>query len=299
MIKKYFLRLFIINLSVCFFLVNSSAQEYYPLQIGNRWDYKRTFSEPGHPSVIDTFSVEVENDSVFNNGKTYYILNRYDLAEGKILRADSSYIIYYDENEFDEDTLFRFNAEVGDYWFVDFGITFIVDLMSIDAITFFEFQTTVYEFKLDGLIQSFVWLSYKFGPIQYYSPGEPPGTSSTSILLLGCKIDSIQYGNPVSVNPEPLSLNEYFLSQNYPNPFNPSTKIRFTIPVTLSEVEGSVVTLKIYDVLGNEIVTLVNEEKPSGEYDVQFNGTGLTSGVYFYQLKAGNYIETKKMVLLR
>ena len=94
MYKKYFLQFFMISLSFYFFLTDSSAQEYYPLQIGNRWDYKRTFSEPGYPPVIDTFSVEVADDSVFNNGDTYYILNHFDLAAGEILRVDSSYIIY-------------------------------------------------------------------------------------------------------------------------------------------------------------------------------------------------------------
>jgi len=59
------------------------------------------------------------------------------------------------------------------------------------------------------------------------------------------------------------------------------------------------VTLKVYDVLGNEVVTLVNEEKPAGEYEVEFDGSTLTSGVYFYQLKAGRFVETKKMTLLR
>jgi Secretion system C-terminal sorting domain len=93
--------------------------------------------------------------------------------------------------------------------------------------------------------------------------------------------------------------NTFTLEQNYPNPFNPSTKIKFTIPATLSEVEGSLVTLKIYDVLGDEVITLVNEEKPAGEYEVEFDGRNLTSGIYFYTLKAGSYVETKKMILLK
>jgi len=98
-----------------------------------------------------------------------------------------------------------------------------------------------------------------------------------------------------TINPQGFSL-----YQNYPNPFNPSTKIKFTIPsVTLSGAEGSLVTLKVYDVLGNEIATLVNEEKPVGEYEVEFDGKGLTSGVYFYQLKSENFIETKKMLLMK
>jgi len=94
-------------------------------------------------------------------------------------------------------------------------------------------------------------------------------------------------------NEKPHLPIEMSLSQNYPNPFNPTTTIRFTI----SDVRFT--TLKIYDVLGREVATLVNEEKPTGNYEVEFNGTGLPSGIYFYNLKAGDYMETRKMVLLR
>jgi hypothetical protein len=92
----------------------------------------------------------------------------------------------------------------------------------------------------------------------------------------------------------------YEVFQNYPNPFNPSTTIKYQIP------ELNFVTLKIYDVLGNEITALgneitalVNEEKSIGNYEVEFNATGLPSGIYFYQLKAGDFIQTKKMILLK
>ncbi|MBK9099684.1 MAG: T9SS type A sorting domain-containing protein [bacterium] len=86
---------------------------------------------------------------------------------------------------------------------------------------------------------------------------------------------------------------EFQLSQNYPNPFNPSTNIKYQLP------EFGFVTLKVYDILGREVATLVNEEKPAGEYEIEFDGTGLTNGIYFYQLKAGDFVETKKMVLIR
>ena len=95
----------------------------------------------------------------------------------------------------------------------------------------------------------------------------------------------------------------YYLYQNYPNPFNPSTKIKFTIPQSASPLHGAarggLVTLKVYDILGNEVATLVNEEKPAGEYEVEFNGSNLPSGIYFYKLQAGNLVETKKMILLK
>ena len=118
------------------------------------------------------------------------------------------------------------------------------------------------------------------------------------------------YSNEVEVD---LSLPQTFsLEQNYPNPFNPSTKIKFTIPnVTLSEAlptgrqdEGSRVVLNIYDVLGNEIATLVNENKPAGNYEVDFSvgrnsRPDIASSVYFYQLKVGSFIETRKMLMMK
>jgi len=85
----------------------------------------------------------------------------------------------------------------------------------------------------------------------------------------------------------------FSLEQNYPNPFNPNTKIRFTI----SDVRFTI--LKVYEVLGNEVATLVNEEKQAGSYEVEFNGTGLPSGIYFYQLKTSDLVNTRKMVLMK
>ncbi len=101
---------------------------------------------------------------------------------------------------------------------------------------------------------------------------------------------------------------EYRLEQNYPNPFNPGTKIKYTIPAStlnpFSKGEGTLVQLKVYDVLGKEVATLVNEEQTAGNYEVEFNVAhetirAIASGVYFYQLRAGDFIETKKMMLLK
>ena len=97
---------------------------------------------------------------------------------------------------------------------------------------------------------------------------------------------------PVYVD-EDIILNEFELSQNYPNPFNPSTKISFKI------AESGFTFLKVFDVLGNEVATIVSDEKPAGEYEVEFSGSELTSGIYFYQLKTEIFVETKKMLLLK
>jgi hypothetical protein len=81
--------------------------------------------------------------------------------------------------------------------------------------------------------------------------------------------------------------------QNYPNPFNPVTNIQYQI------AEKKLVTLKIYDVIGNEIAVLINEVKDAGTYNVEFNADRFSSGVYYYTLKAGSFTSTKKMILLK
>ena len=86
---------------------------------------------------------------------------------------------------------------------------------------------------------------------------------------------------------------EFSLSQNYPNPFNPATKITYQLP------KASHVTIKVYDIIGNEIKTIVNQQAAAGEYSVDFNAYKYGSGVYFYQMQAGNFIEIKKMILMK
>ena len=134
-------------------------------------------------------------------------------------------------------------------------------------------------------------------------PGEDLGRYLTKIY----RPDSSTSVSEYNIFPSSIELH-----QNYPNPFNPTTTIKFTIPsVTLRQAQSDIrVTLKVYDILGNEIATLVNEESATGgarEYEVEFDGIRLPSGVYFYQLKAGDpstgsgqvFVETKKMILLK
>ena len=119
-------------------------------------------------------------------------------------------------------------------------------------------------------------------------------------------------GDPALKLPKPLIANvenkpydipnSFSLEQNYPNPFNPSTKIKYSIPNVETLHATSLqkhVLLVVYDMLGREIATLVNENKLPGEYEVEFDGTGLPSGVYFYRLQSGNFVMTKKLMLLK
>lgn len=98
---------------------------------------------------------------------------------------------------------------------------------------------------------------------------------------------------PLSVTSNPSVITKYDLSQNYPNPFNPTTNIKFAIP------KSGHVSLKVFDIMGREMVSLINENLETGEYEVSLNGSNLNSGVYFYQLKAGNFVSTRRMMLIK
>jgi hypothetical protein len=90
---------------------------------------------------------------------------------------------------------------------------------------------------------------------------------------------------------------EFSLSQNYPNPFNPITTIKYSIPT--SSHREKVVSLKVYDVLGNEVATLVSENQPAGNYEVKFDAFNLSSGVYLYKLNVDSFVQTKKLILMK
>jgi photosystem II stability/assembly factor-like uncharacterized protein len=130
-------------------------------------------------------------------------------------------------------------------------------------------------------------------------------SDSTTVTITRNNIDSVNfYLMKLFIGINPISNNipdKYFLYQNYPNPFNPSTIIKFQIKEMSSPHApgGDLTTLKIYDILGKEVAILVNENLKAGEYEVTFNGSRLPSGIYFYKLIAGDFAETKKMVLIK
>ncbi|HEX2866629.1 MAG TPA: T9SS type A sorting domain-containing protein [Ignavibacteriales bacterium] len=132
----------------------------------------------------------------------------------------------------------------------------------------------------------------------YFTPSGSPanwyyltaGTDTVAIYLIRAYVSFTNVQSAVSKDLRPLS---YSLSQNFPNPFNPVTTIRYGIP------ESGFVTLKVYDMLGNEVASLVNKDQMPGEYTATFDGKNLSSGVYFYKLSQGNFTQTKKLLLMK
>jgi hypothetical protein len=117
-------------------------------------------------------------------------------------------------------------------------------------------------------------------------------SSSQNINLIGFWYTAEGFVTDIQEGQNPLPT-EYFLAQNYPNPFNPSTKITYSIQ------ERSNVSIKVFDLLGSEVEELVKGEIEAGTYDINFNASNLPSGIYFYRLQAGDFVQTRKMILLK
>jgi len=156
-----------------------------------------------------------------------------------------------------------------------------------------------------GFIQgSTYWVNNLYSDTSYQVLGSELANFSVSLPAYGSAIYTIATDEEsvvlppippiVSVDDELASQPEdYNLSQNYPNPFNPSTTIRYSIP------SPDLVRIKIYDILGREVQMLVNELQQAGTYEVQFDASGLASGIYLYRIESGNFLQTRKMILLK
>ncbi len=289
---------------------------FYPIAIGNKWVYdKVTVEQNPYPNYYHTIiTKEVLGDTIAPNGKQYYkvndatiwessVLERVDSLEGKVYR-------YYEDLSLPENEYLAYDllAEVGDtvnsfrpgFNTVMFTTMFAESTFNKWGMT--KPKKVFQEYTLHPPIFSLTQYIGLDSIYFYFDFGD------TWITLKGCIIDGVVYGDTtvVSVEDEENPLPSSFkLEQNYPNPFNPSTKIKFSIPSVIASgtKQSQIVTLKIYDVLGNEITTLVNEELPAGEYEVELNTSFInhqsSSGIYFYQLKSGSFVETKKMILLK
>ena len=121
-------------------------------------------------------------------------------------------------------------------------------------------------------------------------------SNSSFFTNVGTKIfvDDLSWGGTTDItNPSQQIPQEFNLEQNYPNPFNPTTSIQYAVS------SRQFVSLKVYDVLGNEVATLANEYREAGRYEVEFDASSLSSGIYFYRLQAGDFVQTRKMILMK
>jgi hypothetical protein len=317
---------------ICFLLIivqynelSQSVTDFLPLKIGNSWVYHCSAFNLTPPCFCSKYiKIKIVGTNVIN-GKIYYqsqittytepscygscnntgplpfdSLIRVDSLSGKVLRYSVGSGCVSTPNETLLDSL---KAHLRDtIWIycqspVQWN-TYVCGDTSIITIFGLSRQSRVY--GVDG---------FEGGWSRRYVKGIGVSNSSLSNLwcpnqtsLVGCVIDGIIYGDtslPVGIIQISSNLPEqYSLSQNYPNPFNPTTKIKFEIPSNVKS-ETSNVKIIIYDILGKEVATLVNDRLQPGTYEVEFDGSNYPSGVYFYKLITNSFNQTKRMVLIK
>jgi len=309
---------------------DTSISKYLPLQVGNVWVYNYYASGYGYCNGAG-YDKYIVTGTVQSNGKTYYVLQHSQIISYGSFVAGLPWVfnplrpVRIDSvlgNVYKDDTCGSSQESIADSLkarlhdsisvcntYCGHGKAVCSDTSAYNI--FGQYRPSksfgagtesvcgsVYV-KGIGVVQSGFWF---------------PGPCNCQTNLIGCVINGVLYGDttfPLGINKISSEVPKSFsLSQNYPNPFNPSTKIKFSIAPPLGlpspsrvfdlpggEAEG--VRLTIYDAIGREIATLLNEKLNPGTYEVEWDASNFSSGVYFYKLEAGDYIETKKMVLMK
>lgn len=286
------------------------SQDFYPLKVGNFWQYKVFFQGD---SLQGYYDLEISQDTVMRNGK-YYVLVNPSFSGGGFERIDDSLNLYrFDLHNADGDTntdellLDKLGAPVGDFWlgYRDSGprptyttkedfyyTTWFGTNVSVIQIAYYTYDSTS---GGPGFFTGRIHYSSKFGIIYVAVEG------GASYELRGARINGTVYGIITNVKDTKVERQLDFEVLNpYPNPFNPITVIEYNLPT------ASVVTLKVYNVLGQEVRMLQEGWTTPGRYKISFDARDLPSGIYIYRFAAQplegefeTFIETRKMVLAK
>lgn len=241
------------------------------------------------PSTAVNFSFPSNEWNFFTNpiyppldyitGGEFYDLNQFLIG----FQATAGYFSPFLLKRIDSDTTWQMNFYIIPQSYIPRDIKGMNEILFICGINGKIFKSTN---GGDNWFEQYTNITEHLNAIDFINDtiGYSVGNNGTILFTSNGGISSME---------EVLSLTGYYLYQNYPNPFNPATNIRFGI------AERGIVSLVVFDILGREITRLVDEEKPAGEYTVEFNAEGLTSGIYFYQLVTEQFTQTKKMLLIR
>jgi len=269
---------------------------WYPLSIGNKWQ----FSYYESISESSFITIEVMGDTTFNQ-KKYFILKSWNgLTYQRV--ENNNYVYEFSPNTNQEYIRYNFVSPDKSIWDLD-SISGQYGIYSTE-----QHYVPIYGDSLKSKIYNFAYIDTNstppdtsWGPMVdgtaiYISKGVGITVYEQGIAygkLQGAIINGKLFGTIITVNNDKKNVDNYRLTQNYPNPFNPTTTISYSLPKT------GFVRLKVYDLLGREVESLVNKEQVKGNYKIEFNAFTLSSGIYFYNLQSGNFSETKKMVIMR
>jgi hypothetical protein len=278
----------------CIMAAGTSAQSFYPLQLGNRWTYRYSYR------TDDTVSITVTADTLQADSRTYYTLT-YD--NGNLfgyVSADSETVRFQSLITYGDGWIFDLKAHVGDTLIME---PFQVSILThMDTLLLFGQTTVVRRYLVTyGLASEYVrQFSDLFGLVRLedYLGDPPPPWPSTSYELIGCQLGGVKYGYTVGVADPATVPGDLALLPNYPNPFNPATTIRFRLRTE------SQVTLTVVNLVGQQVRRLFSDCRPAGDHAVIFDARDddrrqLPSGVYFVVLNDGTRSIARTVVLTK
>jgi hypothetical protein len=258
---------------------------HFPMEINNRWMFS-SLSDTLVETIVDTQRI---GDNI------YFLFDKFRDLSGYLFRMfESKVYVYADTAEY---VWYDFSADSGESWIVPplvhpyYGGTFTLESKVDTIVTPAGNVTDCFR------IHHFIGADFEF--VEWFA--NDIGIVQRDVITFAGLRRWVLMELVTSVfdDNEP-NATTYLLSQNFPNPFNPKTKISYSV------TDLSYIWLKVFDVLGSEIATLVNEEKPAGSYEVKFDASDLTSGIFFYRIqvypangRAGSFVETKKMILIK
>jgi len=280
-LKSILVFLFVVGFISNSFSQPSNDSSFYPLKINFEWKYDSDFFSRSE-RIVDTVRI---------NGSTYFALTSDDYAIVFLLREINNQIFIYNMQDSSEYLLFDFTADVGESWElpVDFACTYGTEITlagKMDTVTTpLGTYFNCYHFNhLTGCDDAGIyetWFAKGVGKVKFIE------------IFFAGSFDFLLSDFITSIDNSTQKDYSYKLYQNYPNPFNPLTNIDFSVP------NAGKVMIRVFDLLGKEIATLLDEYKQSGKYRITFDGTNLPSGIYFYKIITNNFSSTKKMVLIK
>lgn len=278
------------------FADDTVSAKYFPLAVGNSYTYltvNNFFQQSRRKATIT-------KDTVINNKKYFYCYNfpifmpgwiRYDSATSNLLKYNPNQSC---SNYFQEVIVDSLAMSVNNSINCFFESISLRKCTGTGSQLIFGQTRNTKSFLHDGLIYSGLTYAAGIGLTSYCSGEPPPCASYTN--LIGCVINGVVMGDTLLTGIQSANTNipdKFYLSQNYPNPFNPETVISFAVP------KNSFVSLKIYNILGKEVASLINEDMKPGYYNYEWSGQNLPSGIYYYKMETDEFNETRKMILIK